>query len=264
MTGRRGGSYPRYMPRRVVWYPAGSPAATQLSALPGDLEAFPLPAAGAPPAGPDESAVVLVDLTAGDAAVAAALAASAPDLPVVALVAPGATPAVPCYAYVAAPAAPEVLAAALRNACDHARRPARGRREPPRAAGAQPDRRQPLRRAGHRRAPHPHPEQGARDHPERRGLPLRGGGRGRRHRAAALQAGAERFGPGAVHRVHPADRRRQRGRLRGADRRGAPARRRLRAASRARISASIATSTSGSATAPSPCWWSRWPRRRAT
>jgi len=63
---------------------------------------------------------VLVDLTAGDAAVAAALAASAPDLPVVALVAPGATPAVPCYAYVAAPAAPEVLAAALRNACDHA------------------------------------------------------------------------------------------------------------------------------------------------
>jgi HD-GYP domain-containing protein (c-di-GMP phosphodiesterase class II) len=108
------------MPRRVVWYPAGSPAATQLSALPGDLEALPLPAAGAPPAGPDESAVVLVDLTAGDAAVAAALAASAPDLPVVALVAAGATPAVRCYAYVAAPAAPEVLAAALRNACDHA------------------------------------------------------------------------------------------------------------------------------------------------
>jgi HD-GYP domain-containing protein (c-di-GMP phosphodiesterase class II) len=63
---------------------------------------------------------VLVDLTAGDAAVAAALAASAPDLPVVALVAAGATPAVRCYAYVAAPAAPEVLAAALRNACDHA------------------------------------------------------------------------------------------------------------------------------------------------
>ena len=108
------------MPRRVVWYPAGSPAATQLSALPGDLEALPLPAAGAPQAGPDESAVVLVDLTAGDAAVAAALAASAPDLPVVALVAPGATPAVRCYAYVAAPATPEVLATALRNACDHA------------------------------------------------------------------------------------------------------------------------------------------------
>ena len=108
------------MPRRVVWYPAGSPAATQLSALPGDLEALPLPAAGAPPAGPDESAVVLVDLTAGDSAVAMALAAAAPDLPVVALVAPGATPAVQCYAYVAAPATPEVLATALRNACDHA------------------------------------------------------------------------------------------------------------------------------------------------
>ena len=108
------------MPRRVVWYPAGSPAATQLSALPGDLEALPLPAAGAPQAGPDESAVVLVDLTAGDSAVAMALAAAAPDLPVVALVAPGGTPAVRCYAYVAAPATPEVLATALRNACDHA------------------------------------------------------------------------------------------------------------------------------------------------
>jgi HD-GYP domain-containing protein (c-di-GMP phosphodiesterase class II) len=108
------------MPRRVVWYPAGSPAATQLSALPGDLEALPLPAAGAPQAGPDEYAVVLVDLTAGDSAVAMALAAAAPDLPVVALVAPGATPAVRCYAYVASPATPEVLATALRNACDHA------------------------------------------------------------------------------------------------------------------------------------------------
>src|SRR5258705_11195233 len=124
------------MPRRVVWYPGGSPAATQLSALPGALEAPPLPAAGAPPAGADESAVVLVDLTAGAAAVAMALAAAAPDLPVVALVAAGATPAVPCYAYVAAPATPEVLAAALRNAGDHAqaRRRApgsrRGLREP--------------------------------------------------------------------------------------------------------------------------------------
>ncbi|MFI5326136.1 MAG: hypothetical protein ACHQ7H_07875, partial [Candidatus Rokuibacteriota bacterium] len=120
------------MPRRVVWYPAGSPAATLLSALPGDLEALPLPATGAPPLGLDESAVALVDLTAGDAKVAAALAADAPDLPVVALVAPGVTPVVSCYAYVGKPAAPAVLAAALRNACDHAhaRREAdAGRRE---------------------------------------------------------------------------------------------------------------------------------------
>ena len=120
------------MPRRVVWYPAGSPAATQLSALPGDLQALPLPAAGAPAPGPDESAAVLVDLTAGDAAVATALAAAAPDLPVVALIAPGPTPGVPCYAYVSKPAAPEVLAAALRNACDHAlarREAAASRRE---------------------------------------------------------------------------------------------------------------------------------------
>ncbi|MGH7365596.1 MAG: HD-GYP domain-containing protein [Candidatus Rokuibacteriota bacterium] len=109
------------MPRRVVWYPAGSSAATQLSALPDDLEAQPLPAGGPPRPGPDESAAVLVDLTAGDAAAATALAAGAPDLPVVALVAPGAPPPVDCYAYVSKPADPEVLAAALRNACDHAR-----------------------------------------------------------------------------------------------------------------------------------------------
>jgi len=120
------------MPRRVVWYPAGSPAATQLSALPGDLEALPLPAGGVPPPGPDESGAVLVDLTAADAAVATALAAGAPDLPVVALVSPGAKPAVPCYAYVGKPAAPDLLAATLRNACDHAlarREAAASRRE---------------------------------------------------------------------------------------------------------------------------------------
>ncbi|HEY7869641.1 MAG TPA: GAF domain-containing protein, partial [Methylomirabilota bacterium] len=109
------------MPRRVVWYPAGSPAATQISALPADLEALPLPAGTPPAPGPDESAAALVDLTAGDAAVAAGLARAAPDLPVVGLIAPGAPPPVTCYAYVSTPAAPEVLAAALRNACDHAR-----------------------------------------------------------------------------------------------------------------------------------------------
>jgi HD-GYP domain-containing protein (c-di-GMP phosphodiesterase class II) len=109
------------MPRRVVWYPAGSPTASLLTALPDDLEAMPLPARGAPRPAPDESATALVDLTAGEAAVAADLAARAPDLPVVALLAPGATPAVPCYAYVTKPAPPEVLVSALRNACDHAR-----------------------------------------------------------------------------------------------------------------------------------------------
>lgn len=109
------------MPRRVVWYPAGSPTASLLSTLPDDLEALPLPPRGAPRPGPDESAVVLVDLTAGEAATAADLATRAPELPVVALLAPGATPPLPCYAYVTKPAVPAVLLSALRNACDHAR-----------------------------------------------------------------------------------------------------------------------------------------------
>ncbi len=108
------------MPRRVVWYPAGSPTASLLSALPGDLEAMPLPPRGAPRSGPDEGAVALIDLAAGEARAAAALAAQAPDLPVVALVAPGSAPPA-CYAYLTTPAAPEVLAVTLRNACDHAR-----------------------------------------------------------------------------------------------------------------------------------------------
>ena len=109
------------MPRRVVWYPAGSPAASLLSALPGDLEAMPLPAGGVPRPGPDEGAVALLDLTTGDAGGTSALGSLAPDLPVVALVGPGAAPPAGCYAYVTAPAAPGILAVTLRNACDHAR-----------------------------------------------------------------------------------------------------------------------------------------------
>ncbi len=109
------------MPRRVVWYPAGSPAALLLSTLPGDLEAMPLPARGGPPPGPDEGAVVLLDLTADDDGKASALAALAPDVPVVALIARDAAPPAGCYAYLTAPVAPGALAMALRNACDHAR-----------------------------------------------------------------------------------------------------------------------------------------------
>jgi len=110
------------MPRRVVWYPAGSPTASLLAALPGDLEAMPLPAGGPVcPAEPDESAALLVDLTADEAGTAAEIAARTPELPVVALIGPGAAPPVPCYAYVTKPSSPEVLVAALRNACDHAR-----------------------------------------------------------------------------------------------------------------------------------------------
>lgn len=116
-----GRPYARSMPRRVVWYPAGSPVASLLSQLPGDLEVMTLPALTAPLPGPDESAVILVDLAGGDAAAAAELAARAPELPIVALIEAGpATPAPGYYAYVTKPAAPAVLAAALRNGGDHA------------------------------------------------------------------------------------------------------------------------------------------------
>jgi len=108
------------MPRRVIWYPAGSPAGSLLSTLSGDLEPRPLPAPTSPRVGPDESAAVLVDLTTGDVEHAARLATLAPDIPIVGLIAPGATPALPCYAYVTTPAVPAVLATTLQNACDHA------------------------------------------------------------------------------------------------------------------------------------------------
>ncbi|HEY7039998.1 MAG TPA: HD domain-containing phosphohydrolase [Methylomirabilota bacterium] len=86
----------------------------------------PVPAAGTPRLGPDESAVLVVDLgVPADAAVARALAARSPgeqlDVPVVALLAPGARSPIACYAYVTTPPGTEVLATALRNACDHVR-----------------------------------------------------------------------------------------------------------------------------------------------
>src|SRR5262245_10461293 len=114
------------MPRRVVWYPAGSSTASLLSALPEDLEVAPLPAAGSPRLGPDEAAVLVVDLSLPvDAAVARDLAGRSREeqfeVPVVAVLAPGAPASVPCYAYLTTPVGPGVLAATLRNACDHAR-----------------------------------------------------------------------------------------------------------------------------------------------
>src|SRR5690242_21904583 len=85
------------MPRRVVWYPAGSSTAPLLSTLPGDLEARPLPARGAPHPGPDEGAVLVLDHTAGAAGAAPGAAggipsAVPPGIPIVAIVPAGAAP----------------------------------------------------------------------------------------------------------------------------------------------------------------------------
>ena len=163
---------------------------------------------------------------------AADLAARVPDLPVVALVAPGAVPPASCYAHLTAP---RRARRAGRHAAQRVRPrvgPPRGRRHPARDGAAQPDRGQPLRRARHRRPAHPDPEQGARDHPQRRGLGLPRRGVAGRAGAAPVQAGPERLGPRPVHRVHPADRRGQRRRSRGPDLVGPPAGRRLRAAAR--------------------------------
>ena len=114
------------MPRRVVWYPAGSSTAPLLSTLPGDLEARPLPARGAPHPGPDEGAVLVLDHTAGAAGAAPGAAggipsAVPPGIPIVAIVPAGAAPPPGCYAAVPVGAGPAMLAAPLRNACDHAR-----------------------------------------------------------------------------------------------------------------------------------------------
>jgi HD-GYP domain-containing protein (c-di-GMP phosphodiesterase class II) len=109
------------MPRRVVWYPAGSPAAPLLSQLPDDLEPRPLPAHAVPLPAADESAVVVVDLAAGDSPAIVETATRRTGLPVVALIdAAGASAATPgLYACLAKPVAPPILAQALRNACEH-------------------------------------------------------------------------------------------------------------------------------------------------
>jgi HD-GYP domain-containing protein (c-di-GMP phosphodiesterase class II) len=111
------------MPRRVVWYLAGSPAAPLLAQLPDDLEPRPLPAYALPAPGADESAVVVLDLAGGDSPAAAEVATRRSGLPLVALVdeAAAAAPPATCYACLTKPVAPAILAKILRNASEHAR-----------------------------------------------------------------------------------------------------------------------------------------------
>jgi HD-GYP domain-containing protein (c-di-GMP phosphodiesterase class II) len=109
------------MPRHVVWHPAGSGAACLLGAPPLDFELRPLSGAALPPAGPEESHVILVDLAAGDSLAAAEAAAAAGAVPIVALLDGAGAPPASCYACLTKPVSPAQLAAALRNACDHAR-----------------------------------------------------------------------------------------------------------------------------------------------
>ena len=111
------------MPRGVVWYLAGSPVMPLLSGLPRDLEPRPLPARDAPATGPEEGAVLVVDLSAGDSGAVADAAARLWDVPIVALVDAAAQDAPPeaCYAYLTKPVTPFILATALRNAGEHAR-----------------------------------------------------------------------------------------------------------------------------------------------
>src|SRR5262245_37722665 len=111
------------MPRRVIWYVAGSPAAALCTELPPDLEPLPWPPGETPGLGPDDTAVLLLDVPvqADHPEPETLLADSA--VPVVALVEPGAEGVVPpsCYAFLNKPVTPRVLAQALRNACEHAR-----------------------------------------------------------------------------------------------------------------------------------------------
>ncbi len=111
------------MPRGVVWYLAGSPVMPLLSGLPRDLEPRPLPARDTTATGPEEGAVLVVDLGGGDSGAVADAAARLWDVPIVALVDAAAQDAPPqaCYAYLTKPVTPFILATALRNAGEHAR-----------------------------------------------------------------------------------------------------------------------------------------------
>jgi HD-GYP domain-containing protein (c-di-GMP phosphodiesterase class II) len=108
------------MSRGVIWFEAGDPIVSLLAELPPDLEAIPLPADPLPDRDSDVGAVLLLDLTRGNAA-AAAHAARLGDVPVVALVEATTPPPPSCFAYLTKPVTPFALAAALRNACEHAR-----------------------------------------------------------------------------------------------------------------------------------------------
>src|SRR5262245_25486646 len=106
------------MPRRVVWYLAGSPVAPLLQGLPARLEALPVPAGQMPSGHPEDSAVLLVDLRSDDWSAVASVTSRMPGVPVVALLDPRerVPPAVSCYAYLPAAVAPFILAATLDNA----------------------------------------------------------------------------------------------------------------------------------------------------
>lgn len=108
------------MSRGVIWFEAGDPIAALLAELPPDLEAVPLPAGPLPEPDSDVGAVLVLDLASGNAAAAAA-AARTGEVPIVALVDANTLPLPSCFAYLTKPVTPFVLAAALRNACEHAR-----------------------------------------------------------------------------------------------------------------------------------------------
>ncbi len=111
------------MPRRAVWYLAGSPVIQILSLLPDDFEPCPLPGPDAPAVLFDDDVTLVVDLSDADPGALAEASARFPGLPVVALVdaARQDAPPVACHAYLAKPVTPFILATALRNACEHAR-----------------------------------------------------------------------------------------------------------------------------------------------
>jgi HD-GYP domain-containing protein (c-di-GMP phosphodiesterase class II) len=107
------------MPRRVVWYPAGSGLDARLSGLADDLAGRPFPDPAPLAVPPGEGAVLLVDGAAP--ATAAEARARALGVPVVALVdAPGGG-AGACYAGLPRDTPAAVLAQTLRNAWEHAR-----------------------------------------------------------------------------------------------------------------------------------------------
>ena len=244
------------------------PVAAVTEALPKEFEPHPLSEADSLRRRADDPEVLVVDLErdapgrrSGPARARARL------VPVVGLIGADGPPAgwpPTWYAYLPKPVTPFILASALGHAFEHLRLLAEAERTRSELSELNADRRAAVRRAG------PGTPSSASSSPRRarsrtatRARSTSWRSRTRAQPRLRFKLTQNDFVCGAVHRVHHADQRRERGRARGHDRRGPAPRGRLRAAARARPSRSTAPSTSRRATAPSRCWSCRCERPRA-
>ena len=112
------------MPRRIVWYPDGSPVARLAAALPAPFEGHPLSEVATPRRRTDDPEVLVLDVDHDPLDAAGAMGPGAAGIPVVGLVSAmddGRRWPASWYAYLPKPVTAPILAKTLENAVEHVR-----------------------------------------------------------------------------------------------------------------------------------------------